>query len=172
MERLTKCILFDWGDTLMRVFTQYSGAMADWPYVEPVTYAPTVLAELYDHCLLAVATNAKDSGETQIWSALERAALADYLDFVFCYRTIGHLKPSPEFYASILNQLKLPATHVIMVGDEWNADILGANQAGLRAVWLNVRTPENRHSERFQTIHSLLELPERLKRWGFIESVN
>jgi putative hydrolase of the HAD superfamily len=169
MDRLSKCILFDWGDTLMRVFPQYSGAMVDWPYVKPIDYAADVLADLHRHALLAVATNAKDSDEAQIWGALERASLAEYLDFVFCFHTIGHLKPSLEFYASILNQLKLPAEQVIMVGDEWNADILGADQAGLRAVWLNARTPDERNNEHFQTIHSLLDLPKILRQWKFID---
>jgi putative hydrolase of the HAD superfamily len=158
--------LFDWGDTLMRVFSQYSGAMVDWPYVEPIDYAADVLAALHEQALLAVATNAKDSDEVQIRGALERAGLAEYLDFIFCFRTIGYLKPSPEFYKEILERLKLPADRVIMIGDEWNADILGANQAGLRAVWLNPRTPEERTGEDFQTIHSFLELPGVLKQWG------
>jgi putative hydrolase of the HAD superfamily len=153
----------------MRVFPQFSGGMVDWPYVEPIYYAADLLAELRGTALLAVATNAKDSDEAQIWGALKRVGLAEYLDLIFCFRTIGYLKPSLEFYASILKQLNLPAERVIMVGDEWNADILGANQAGLRAVWLNTHNPEDRSSEHFQTIHSLLDLPKVLRQWKFID---
>jgi putative hydrolase of the HAD superfamily len=170
MSRTEKCILFDWGETLMQVFPQYTGAMMDWPRVAPVDYAPEVLAELYPKTRLAVATNARDSDEAQIRGALKRVELDGYLDFIFCFRTIGYLKPDIEYYQYILNRLELRTEQVVMVGDEWNADILGANQAGLRAIWLNERTPEQRKSEQYQTIHSLLELPQALEQWKFIEN--
>ncbi len=167
-DRSKKCILFDWGDTLMRVFPQYTGAMVDWPQVAPVAYALDTLVRLQPLALLAVATNAKDSGEAEIWDALKRASLADVLDYVFCFHSIGYLKPSLEYYAHILKQLQLPAEQVIMVGDEWIADIQGANQAGLRAVWFNPRTLEERANAQHLTIHSLVELPDSLHKWGFL----
>ncbi len=33
---MIKAILFDWGDTVMRVLPQYHGAMKDWPKVEAI----------------------------------------------------------------------------------------------------------------------------------------
>jgi putative hydrolase of the HAD superfamily len=168
MDRVEKCVLFDWGDTLMQVFPQYNGAMLDWPRVAPVDFASEVLGRLQPQVQLAVATNARDSDEAQIWGALKRAELAGYLDYVFCFRTIGYLKPSPDYFQFILNRLEISKEQVVMVGDEWNADIAGANQAGIRAIWLNRRTPEQRTGEQFETIHSLLELPDALIRWGIL----
>lgn len=162
------CILFDWGDTLMRVFPEFNGAMVNWPRVEAMPGAVEVLANLQPFCKLAIATNARDSDESEIWAALMRAELADYLDKVYCFSNIGHPKPSREFFATVLEDLKLPSDQVIMVGDSWEADILGASQAGLRAVWLNLMTPEDRTNERCKTVHSLLELPGVLKSWRLI----
>ncbi|WP_452094497.1 hypothetical protein [Desulfoprunum sp.] len=43
-------VLFDWGDTMMRDFHQYSGRMCDWPEVAPMSLGIQVvrtLGELY-----------------------------------------------------------------------------------------------------------------------------
>ena len=37
MKREPSCILFDWGDTLMRVFPEFEGPMFTWPRVEVVS---------------------------------------------------------------------------------------------------------------------------------------
>lgn len=58
-----RCLLFDWGDTLMRDFPQFSGSMATWPKVEMVDGADEVLQLLGTSWQLALATNAVDSTE-------------------------------------------------------------------------------------------------------------
>jgi FMN phosphatase YigB (HAD superfamily) len=50
-----------------------------------------------------------------------------------------------------------------MVGDDWEADILGANQAGLWAVWLNERSEETRNGPFTRTIHELSELSRTIE---------
>jgi FMN phosphatase YigB (HAD superfamily) len=52
-----------------------------------------------------------------------------------------------------------------MVGDDWESDIVGANRAGLRAVWLNEQNGRETNYDRVQTIHSLLDLTGALQRW-------
>ena len=152
----------------MKVFPEFSGPMVDWPEVAAAPYAAQVLAELHPHCILALATNARDSREDQIWSALERACLSVHLDKVYCYQNIGQLKPARQFYEYILMDLQLPAEQVIMVGDDWQADVLGANQASLRAIWLNTHDAEQRSGPQFQTIHTLAGLIEALRLWNLL----
>ena len=130
-------ILFDWGDTLMRVFSEYTGPMKDWPRLEAVPGAVDMLDALHEDWILALATNAAASDEADIRAALRRVDLERRLDKVYCFKTIGHRKPSPEFFDFILKDLGLPAERVIMVGDDLEADVLGARRAGLRAVWFN-----------------------------------
>lgn len=54
-------------------------------------------------------------------------------------------KPDSRIYARALAKLDLPAKQVVMVGDTLTADILGAQNAGLRAIWITRRAdrPEN-----------------------------
>ncbi|MBP1693286.1 MAG: HAD-superfamily hydrolase, subfamily variant 3, partial [Chloroflexi bacterium] len=99
--------------------------------------------------------------------ALRRVELADHLDKVYCFRNVGFRKPSQEFFNFILKDLDLLPEEVIMVGDDWEADVQGAAQAGLRAIWLNMRSTEHCTGSGYQTIHSLLDLPQTLTQWGF-----
>lgn len=163
MDRHTKgCILFDWGDTLMRVFPEFSGPMKDWPTLEAVPGAAEMLSVLRQNWILALATNAADSEEEDIRLALHRVGLDIYLDKIYCFKTIGHTKPSPEFFGYILDDLGLSPELAVMVGDDYAADVLGANRCGVRAVWFNEHTREEHKNKKQRTIHELGALPELL----------
>jgi FMN phosphatase YigB (HAD superfamily) len=54
-----------------------------------------------------------------------------------------------------------------MVGDNFEADVLGANRSGIRAVWFNEQGDETRTGEMYQTIHDLRSLPQALETFGF-----
>jgi putative hydrolase of the HAD superfamily len=152
------CLLFDWGDTLMRDFKEFSGPMKDWPEVEALPGAAEMLAGLHPDWILAVATNADVSEEAEIRAALNRVGLDRWLDKIYCFKKIGHKKPSPEFFAYILNDLGLAPDRVVMVGDNYEADVLGANACGLRAVWFNEFSQEDRRNDMHCTIHDLRAL--------------
>ena len=85
MERGERCILFDWGDTLMRVFPEYDGPMVGWPEVAAVSHAAEALEALRPGWLLAVATNAAASEEADIRAALRRAGLDRFFDRIYCF---------------------------------------------------------------------------------------
>lgn len=156
------CILFDWGDTLMQVFPEFSGPMKDWPRVEAVTGAAEMLAALHAEWILALATNAVDSEEEDIRAALQQADLERWVDKIYCFKTIGYKKPSCDFFAYILKDLGLSAEQVVMVGDDYEADVRGARRCGLKAIWFNARSTEDRTDEHERTIHGLEALPKRI----------
>jgi HAD superfamily hydrolase (TIGR01509 family) len=162
LQRVNRCLLFDWGDTLMRVFPEFDGPMVAWPKVEAMPFAGQVLTELRSRSMLVLATNAADSEEVEIRAALDRVGLDQLLDKVYCYRRIGHKKPSKEFFEHILADTGVEPSRAIMVGDDFEADVVGANDCGLRAIWYNPRTAEKHESAMHQTIHDLRSLPQVL----------
>jgi putative hydrolase of the HAD superfamily len=166
IKSVTRCLLFDWGDTLMRVFPEFDGPMAAWPRVEAMPFANEILADLHLRYGLALATNAADSEETEIRAALDRVGLGKLLDKVYCYRNIGHKKPSKEFFDYVLADLGIEQSQVIMVGDDFEADVLGANNCGIRAIWYNPRTDERRESPMHRTVHDLRSLPQAVDSFG------
>ena len=163
MSREDQCLLFDWGDTLMRVLSDYDGPMVAWPRVEALPHVPDVLTQLYPDWRMALASNAAASTEEEIWKALGRVGLDRLLDRVYCYHTIGYKKPSREFFDHILRDLKLDKESVFLVGDDFEADVLGANRCGIRAVWLNERNGEARSNKMYRTIHDFRDLPKALQ---------
>jgi len=163
MHRQPKgCLLFDWGDTLMRDFKDYPGPMKDWPRLEAIPGAAEALAALQPVWILALATNANDSDEADIRAALQRVNLDQFLDRIYCSKNVGHKKPSAAFYQYILEDLRLTYRSVCMVGDNYEVDVLGANACGMRAIWFNEHSRELRENDLLRTIHHLSALPESL----------
>jgi len=165
----TRCILFDWGDTIMRDFPEFIGPMIMWPKVEALPDVREVLEELGSSWTLCLATNAADSTEELIWRALERVCLKGSFDKVYCAKNVGHRKPTPEFYIHILTDLCVRKESAIMVGDNFDTDVLGANKNGIRGIWLNEKTTEKRNGAMYKTIHELRALPSEVV--GFLDSI-
>lgn len=132
-----QAICFDWGDTVMRVFPQYKGPMANWPKVQVVSGIKTALEELSTRYNLILATNAAASGRELVRKALERVGLETYFSSIFTARELGCRKPESSFYFAVLDQLHLTPENVIFVGDEFLVDVVGAKKIGLWTVWFN-----------------------------------
>jgi FMN phosphatase YigB (HAD superfamily) len=157
-------LLFDWGDTLMRTF-DYPGPMCSWPEIELLPGVLEMLRSLQGRIGIALATNAADSSEQEIREALTRAGIGALVDHIFCYRSVGHKKSSPLFFAQVMQQL--PVHKLIMVGDDFDQDVTAANAVGIKAVWFNARNQESRTGADHRTIHAFTELPRILEEWGF-----
>lgn len=162
-KRESRCLLLDWGDTVMRVFPESSGPMFGWQRVEAIDGVIEALAALRPRWTVALATNAADSEEAEIWSALARAGLAHLVDRVYCFRGIGHRKSAPEYFERVLADLEIEPSRAVMVGDDFEADVLSANRSGIRAIWFHEKGSEDRKGAMHRTIHSLTELPEALE---------
>ena len=163
MHKKIHCIIFDWGDTIMREFAEYAGPMYRWPRVQAVEGVAEVLPQLAQERTLVLATNAEDSQRQDIRKALQRVGLDGYFSKIYCSRTLKRRKPSAEFFESILADLQLPASAVVMVGDNLVADVLGANSAGIYAIWFNAKTTEHSKGSLHSTIHQFSELPTAIE---------
>jgi putative hydrolase of the HAD superfamily len=164
--RIKGCLLFDWGNTLMRDFPEFQGPMKDWPRLEVLPYAAETLATLSTDWTLALATSADVSSEADIRTALDKVHLGQWLERIYSFTTTGLRKTSPDFYNFILKDLGLSPHQVIMIGDHFEADVHVPNLCGMRALWLNESTPEVREGTLYRTVHSLAEIPALLKKWG------
>jgi putative hydrolase of the HAD superfamily len=91
--------------------------------------------------------------------------LEPYFDFILTSAACGYRKPHPRIYQLALANWSFPAGEVAMVGDTLEADILGAQQAGLYSIWIT-RRARTRGEEAWITpdaeVTTLLEIPELL----------
>src|SRR5258708_38719185 len=76
----------------------------------------------------------------------------------------GVSKPDPKIYTLALERLRTPAEKVLMVGDNFDRDILPAKALGMKTAWLigdQKRTPPDA-SKADLGLRSFEELPERI----------
>ena len=159
--RLTKTVLFDWGNTLMVDFPDAQGKMCDWKTVEEVSGAQALLTQLSEHHNIYIATNAADSSTDDIISAFERVGLSQYIDGYFCKASIGLSKYDSGFYPAIIAKLGIEPQDVTMIGDTPEKDIYPALEAGLQAIWFNAEVkvfePNYANVVQVQSLSQLLE---------------
>ncbi|MCL6574485.1 MAG: HAD family hydrolase [Bacillus sp. (in: Bacteria)] len=63
--------------------------------------------------------------------------LVPYFDQIVISGDFGSGKPDPSIFEHALSLMSLTKDEVIMVGDNLKTDILGANRAGIKTVWIN-----------------------------------
>lgn len=78
----------------------------------------------------------------------------------------GVRKPDPKIYALALERLQTSAANTLMVGDNFDRDILPARSLGMKTAWLigNQKRQAPDASKVDMVLKSLDELPERLKK--------
>ena len=76
------------------------------------------------------------------WNALEllnRAGLGRYFEMVLTSDAHGMRKPDPSIFRAALEHFHVEAERALMIGDSYEADILGARALGIRTVWITRR---------------------------------
>ena len=129
-------LVFDWGNTLMRADLPYEGSMANWAEVFPIPGIQKGLLKLQDYPKF-VATNAGDSNESQVNKALKRVKLDSFFEKTFTSRELNYQKPQPGFFNEIEKRLNQAPKNLVMIGDSYQNDVLGARKAGWQAFWFN-----------------------------------
>lgn len=125
--------------------------------VELYPGALEVIAELAERFCLGALTN----GNADIY----RTDAGPYFEFAFQAEQVGASKPAAAMFEAALARTGRKAAEVLHVGDSVDHDVLGAQRAGLRAVWVNKEgrtwaeaTPPD------ATIRHVTELAEALRR--------
>jgi HAD superfamily hydrolase (TIGR01662 family) len=76
------------------------------------------------------------------WNALEllnRARLRGYFDLVLTSAAHGRRKPDATIFQAALDHFRADAQRTVMIGDSYEADILGASALGLHTIWITRR---------------------------------
>ncbi len=94
---------------------------------------------------------------------IDGARIGTYFDATAISGDVGVKKPQPQMFEAILAKLGVQAPEAVMVGNSLVADVAGAQNVGIRTVWLNRTGKENRtETVPDAEILGLEELPELL----------
>lgn len=70
-------------------------------------------------------------------SRLEKAGILKYFEDTYISMDIGYDKPDIRFYQEALRRCGLQAKEVLMIGDSMTTDVIGAQKAGMDALFFN-----------------------------------
>ncbi|WP_322879165.1 HAD-IA family hydrolase [Pseudocalidococcus azoricus] len=97
--------------------------------------------------------------DSRLYPVLEALKLADFFDSVTISTHVGAAKPDPDIFKIALEHYDLEPIQAWHIGDSWSEDVVGAERAGLGAIWLN-RTGKStpRPGVAFKVVTRLTEL--------------
>ena len=100
----------------------------------PAHHGP-LLRRLAERYKLAVVSNF-DYTPTAL-DILERAGVVDLFQTIVVSDEIGWRKPRRDIFDAALSRLGVRASDSLFIGDRADMDVLGAQQVGMDAVWIN-----------------------------------
>jgi HAD superfamily hydrolase (TIGR01549 family) len=125
---------------------------------------PTLQVLLKNSYRLGIISNGSDDLNT--YELLEKARLRSFFEFILSSAAFGKRKPHPGIFRAALDHFQIPPELTVMVGDNYEADILGARQLGINTIWVTRRLPFPPGDPRIQeekVVSKLSEIPALLK---------
>jgi putative hydrolase of the HAD superfamily len=79
---------------------------------------------------------------------LTNSGISDYFDVILCSEEVGKNKPHQDVFHTALNLAKAKSMDSFMIGDDYEADILGAKNVGMQTVLFD---PDKNHTSSKET---------------------
>jgi putative hydrolase of the HAD superfamily len=113
--------------------------------------------EILDHLKPKYKMHIITNGFNEVqFKKIENSGLSAYFDKIITSESVGVKKPNPIIFQYALEQAKATSSESIMIGDNWEADIMGAKNAGLDVIFCNFN--KESVSENIKSVKNLLEL--------------
>jgi putative hydrolase of the HAD superfamily len=75
--------------------------------------------------------------EQDMTKTLNELGLPSWLDIVVTSTDAGFNKPQPEIFQEALRRAEVQPSEAVYVGDQYQVDVIGANQAGMKGILLD-----------------------------------
>lgn len=92
---------------------------------------------------------------------LEKSGLIPFFDIILCSEEAGANKPARIVFDQAMEQANARPENSVMIGDNYHADIIGAENAGMRAIFFDPQFQREDTSHKW-IIRKLSEIPELL----------
>jgi len=139
---------------LFRTLWQHFAEPAHWRLYGDAAFTLSELAERGSR--LGIASNF----DRRLRAVVQADPILRRCERCFISSEIGFPKPDSRFFAAAAAQLDVPPDEILLVGDDWTNDILGARAAGWQAIWLD-RHESSGPEAGLRSLAELLPLLER-----------
>ncbi len=119
--------------------------------------AENILAYLKERYFLHIITNGFDKVQRL---KLEKSGIQKFFTTITTSEEIGVKKPNPLIFSAAVQKAETHTNSSIMIGDSYEADILGADNAGMKTIFYNYR--KETIPSKFNIIDNLIELKRYL----------
>lgn len=114
-------------DTFLENMSLYEGIKEFLEKVKSLNVEVCILTDLTSHIQYRKIKNLK---------------LEQYIDYIVTSEEAGVEKPHPHVFYKTLDKLKMSKEDVIIIGDDYNKDIIGALNLGMKCIWINHKNIE------------------------------
>ena len=115
---------------------------------------------------MGLISNAGDDKDVQ--QLLHKFGIGRFFDFALTSAACSYRKPHPRIFELALSKWYFLPAEAVMIGDNLDADVRGAQNVGLKAIWIkrraNSRLADQPHVQPDAVVSSLAEIPSSLDR--------
>lgn len=154
-------------DTFVKINQKFDYELIDNLSVEYIEVLPNsnllfdgtheILKHLYPKYKLHIITNG--FSEVQ-YKKMDNSGLSKYFDKIITSEDAGVKKPNSKIFKYALEMANATSSESIMIGDNWEADIMGALDNGLDAIYFNF--DRNSVGENIKSVHQLMDIKQYL----------
>lgn len=140
---------------------RYRISQSNWQLVDDAI--PTLGELRHSGYKMGIVSNAGDNKD--VFQLVDKFGIEPYFDFILTSAACGWRKPHPRIFELALTHWGYSPAQAAMVGDKLEADITGANQAGVFSIWAKryAKTPKETAVKPSAQVEALSEIPTILK---------
>jgi HAD superfamily hydrolase (TIGR01509 family) len=86
---------------------------------------------------IGLISNAADDENTH--TLIDKGGFRPFLEFIISSAAFGKRKPHPDIFRAALDHFQVTPDSAVMIGDTFEADILGADSLGMNTIWITRR---------------------------------
>ena len=135
----------------------YINHLSDFNYLIP--NALTILEKFNLNYNMHIITNGFKEVQNK---KLEKSGLLKYFKTITISENVGFKKPSKEIFLHAITKANAVIENSVMIGDNFNADIIGAKSIGMKAIFYNFHKIKEQQLDEVLIINNLLELKDIL----------
>ena len=138
---------------ISKLTVDYINHLSDFNYLIP--NALTILEKFHLNYNMHIITNGFKEVQKK---KLEKSGLLKYFKTITISENIGFKKPSKEIFLHAITKANTVIENSVMIGDNFNADIIGAKSIGMKAIYYNFHKIKEQQLDGVLKINDLSEL--------------